>query len=143
MSELFNKVKKESINMRKNKDSLAPKSVFLVSTINSYAKDNNIVDISDEDVIKCVRSLLKKLNDIDKCAGTEYNVEEKTYLTGYLPKETSDEEINSALEAFFDQEGNEKNMKSMGKAMGYLKSKFGNNLNPSTASTLIKNFIGN
>lgn len=144
MSEQFNKIKSESINLRKEKSDLAPVSVHLISTIKSFAKDNNGDKVTDEIVTKVVRSQIKKTNDLidilNKNSGDVSNAtRELEYLEKYLPEETGEQAIVDELVIFF--ETNEKTIKSMGKAMGHLKQKFGNSLNPSVASGVVKNFI--
>lgn len=139
MSELFNRIKKESISLRKDRDAKAPFSTYLISVINSYTKDNQI-EIDDDAVIRCIRSSVKKLNDADKASGSNANAAELSYLAQYLPSETSLEDINAFLKTFFS-EVPEVSMKLMGGAMAKLKQNFGSDLNPATASKAVKEYI--
>lgn len=144
MSELFTEIKKDSINFRKEKSPFAVKTVHLISTIDSYVKDNFLDELSDDVVIKVVRSQIKKANDlktilINAKADTSEVQEEIDWFMKFLPKEVSKEDIITVLDSFF--ETNEKSMKSMGKAMTFLKEKFGNALNPQAASSAVKSYI--
>lgn len=143
MSDMMAKIKKDSITFRKEKSPLAPTSIHLISTITSYAKDNNGGEITDEIVVRCVRSLIKKQEDLIKMVSdkkdTTEEVTELKFLNRYTPPEVSESVISEAVSKFFETE--EKTMKNMGKAMAALKSNFGDSLNPATASKIVKDYI--
>lgn len=144
MSELYTEIKRDSIEFRKSKNPFAVKTTHLISTIDAYIKDNHISEITDDVIVKVVRGQLKKTNDLrsilvsNNTSTTEVD-EEIAWLTKFLPVAPSETDIIAVLDVFF--ENNEKTMKSMGKAMAFLKEKFGNSLNPSQASAIVKGYL--
>lgn len=144
MSELFNQIKKDSIQFRKEKSPFAVKTTHLISTIDAYVKDNSFSEVTDDIVVKVVRGQIKKTSDLKSILETAKSDltevdEELSWLTKFLPLETSKEDIQITLNSFF--ETNEKTMKSMGLAMKFLKDKFGNSLNPQMASQVVKEYL--
>lgn len=144
MGELFNEIKKDSIQFRKEKSPFAVKTTHLISTIDAYVKDNSLSEATDDIVVKVVRGQIKKATDLKNILlknQTDISEveEELVWLSKFLPAEISENDITKELELFF--ETNEKTMKSMGLAMKFLKNKFGNSLNPQAASQVVKGYL--
>ena len=143
MSELFEKIKNDSKKLRLARDPLAPASVHLISVIQGIAKTNN-ADVTDDMVISSVRSQIKKLNDtISLTEGkvdTSSVVSEREFISKYLPQEVSSDQIINILNEIF-KDTDEKSIKDMGRVMKTLREQFGSSLNPSTASSVVKDYL--
>lgn len=149
MSELFNNIKSKSISFRKEKHPLSGTSTYIISEIKkenkSKSKDGIEPELTDDVVLTILKREIKKENGLlqvisDK-TGSEKSVKESNerieFYNSFLPKETSKEEIINEL----DKIVSEKSIKQMGNCMKHLKTKFGNNLNNSTASAVVREYL--
>jgi uncharacterized protein YqeY len=85
--------------------------------------------VADEKVI----SIVKKMIDNAKIVG---NLNEVTILETYLPKQLTEDELNTVISALIYN--NNYTIKDMGKIMGDLKSIYSGKYDGKLASTLIK-----
>lgn len=145
MSDIFKAIQSRNISMRKEKNSLAQETTFLIASIKSEAKVKNPSDpvITDSMVISAIRSQIKKAKEtISLAAGkTDVSHIEKgiAEIEQFLPVETSEEDIKKfVIETIGDTE---KSIKMMGQIMSKLKEKFKDSLNPQVASKIVKEIL--
>ena len=140
------------------KNALKSKDKNKISTyrlILSSIKDLDIVNRSgpnkketdDEDIKKLLKKMVKqRAESIDiykKNNRTDLlEVEQNEYdiLTGFLPKQLSDEETKKICEETIKSVG-ASSMKDMGKIMGTLKSKYSDSLDFSKVSVILKGLL--
>ncbi len=128
-----------------NKDDLSTLR-FALSFINKEEKEKK-TELSDSDVIKIIKSMIKRNNDsfeqFTAAGRTELADKEKKemdLLSAYLPDVMSDSETEEIVTKTL-KNLNIKNMKEMGKAMGEIKKNHGDNIDMSIVSNLIKKHI--
>ncbi len=128
-----------------NKDDLSTLR-FALSFINKEEKEKK-TELSDSDVIKIIKSMIKRNNDsfeqFTAAGRTELADKEKKemdLLSAYLPDVMSDSETEEIVTKTC-KNLNIKNMKEMGKAMGEIKKNHGDNIDMSIVSNLIKKHI--
>ncbi len=128
-----------------NKDDLSTLR-FALSFINKEEKEKK-TELSDSDVIKIIKSMIKRNNDsfeqFTAAGRTELADKEKKemdLLSAYLPDVMSDSETEEIVTKTL-KNLNIKNMKEMGKAMGEIKKNHGDSIDMSIVSNLIKKHI--
>lgn len=100
MSILFDRLKKDQLNARRNKESDVKISVLttLIGEVSKKAKDDGNREVSDLDVIKTVKSFIDNANIVLNVASdTESAKEEISILSEYLPKQLTKEEIQTII----------------------------------------------
>ena len=101
-------------------------------------------DLSDEEVITVIKKQVKTRKDSME-EYKKYNKEEEVQnltkeieiLNEYLPAEMSDEDINKALDAIFEELKPE-SIKDMGRVMKEVTAKYGSSVDMSKASKIVK-----
>lgn len=142
MSEIFDKIKNRSLTLRKARDNLSKELTFLVSNIQSEAKakDPTNQTITDSLVITSIRSQIKRMNETISLAGEKVDTSDIkrgiTELEQFLPAAISEEQLKSDIATIIGD--GEKSIKMMGKIMGQLKSKYGDQLDGAVASKIVK-----
>ena len=149
---------KNKINLDYN-DSLKAKDKSKISTyrlILSAIKDldisnrsgSNKKDTDDEDIKKLLKKMIKqrvesidvyKKNNREDLLKVEEN--EHKILSGYLPKQLSEEETKKICSEVVQKLG-ASSIKDMGKVMGELKKNYSDTLDFSKAGTLLKEILG-
>jgi len=101
-------------------------------------------DLSDPEVISVIERMIKQRRDSIaqfQAAGRKDLVDKETFelslLSGYLPKQLSDDEIASEITAVLAQTG-ARGPSDMGKVMGLLKGKLAGRADMSRVSALVK-----
>ena len=149
---------KNKINLDYN-DALRAKDKSKISTyrlILSAIKDLDISnrsspnkkDTDDEDIKKLIKKMIKqrvesiyvyKKNNREDLLKVEEN--EHKILSGYLPKQLSEEETKKICSEVVQKLG-ASSIKDMGKVMGELKKNYSDTLDFSKAGTLLKEILG-
>ena len=140
------------------KNALKSKDKIQISTyrlILSGIKDLDIVNRSgsnkketnDEDIKKLLKKMIKQRSESievykknNRQDLLEVEEKESEILSGYLPKQLSEEETKKICEEVIKKVG-ASSMKDMGKVMGELKSKHGDVLDFSKVSSIIKEIL--
>ena len=140
------------------KNALKSKDKIQISTyrlILSGIKDLDIVNRSgsnkketnDEDIKKLLKKMIKQRSESievykknNRQDLLEVEEKESEILSGYLPKQLSDEETKKICEETINKL-NASSIKDMGKVMGELKKNYSNNVDFSKAGTLLKDLL--
>ena len=142
MSDIFSTLKSRSLSLRKAKDSLAKELTFLISNIQSEAKTKDPVNqtITDSLVISSIRSQIKKMRETISLAGDKADTSEIqkgiVELESFLPTAISEDQLKSDIDSIIGD--GERSIKLMGKIMGQLKAKYGDQLDGAVASKVVK-----
>ena len=132
------------------------KTLSTIRLILAALKDRDIVargkgnsdGISDDEVLSMLQSMIKQRRDsismyeqAGRCDLAEGEEAEIKVITSFMPKQLSDEEINTCvIEAI--AELNASSLKDMGKIMSLLKEKYLGRMDFGKASSLVKkNFV--
>ena len=140
------------------KNALKSKDKIQISTyrlILSGIKDLDIVNRSgsnkketnDEDIKKLLKKMIKQRSESievykknNRQDLLEVEEKESEILSGYLPKQLSDEETKKICEETIGKL-NASSIKDMGKVMGELKKNYSDNVDFSKAGTLLKDLL--
>ncbi len=140
------------------KNALKSKDKIQISTyrlILSGIKDLDIVNRSgsnkketnDEDIKKLLKKMIKQRSESievykknNRQDLLEVEEKESEILSGYLPKQLSDEETKKICEETI-KKLNVSSIKDMGKVMGELKENYSDNVDFSKAGTLLKDLL--
>ena len=140
------------------KNALKSKDKIQISTyrlILSGIKDLDIVNRSgsnkketnDEDIKKLLKKMIKQRSESievykknNRQDLLEVEEKESEILSGYLPKQLSDEETKKICEETINKL-NAGSIKDMGKVMGELKKNYSDNIDFSKAGTLLKDLL--
>tara|TARA_B100001250_G_scaffold23567_1_gene19773 strand:+ start:54 stop:518 length:465 start_codon:yes stop_codon:yes gene_type:complete len=140
------------------KNALKSKDKIQISTyrlILSGIKDLDIVNRSgsnkketnDEDIKKLLKKMIKQRSESievykknNRQDLLEVEEKESEILSGYLPKQLSDEETKKICEETINKL-NASSIKDMGKVMGELKKNYSDNVDFSKAGTLLKDLL--
>ena len=122
---VIEKLKSESMKMRKARDPLASKLVFALSEIDKVGKNNGNRETTDDEAIKVVQKIIANIDQtivlLPANSAVEYDLtREKSILNSALPQMASDEEVRNYLLASFVEAPANK-----GVIMKVLKEKFG------------------
>lgn len=140
---LFEKLQKDALEARKNKDAdRAALLTTVLSQVKTMAIDDGHREPNDQDVLKVVRSFLKGVNEnlelaakgtisADEKAKSEY---EKGALEEYLPPQLKADDLKKILK--------EAGVKNIGEAMKLLKEKYDGQYDGKMASAIAKEVIG-
>lgn len=140
------KLKSETLRLRKERSELAPFAQMVLSRANDFAKERDALkpEVTDDDAIKAVRQALKKseetLNllkeDTDAYVRTGAEVH---FLNSILPEQTSAESIQAVVVGILPTLSEPK--KAIGVLMKALGEKFGNSLDRKLANEIIQREI--
>ena len=133
----------------KEHDVTTKETVNLVrAAIKQREVDQKVVLEDDADIIPIIKKQLKMrrdaLADIERAGRTDlldgYNKEIEV-LERYLPEELSEEAVLAAIEKIADEEGIERNMKSMGVMMKTVMSKLRGQADGSLISNMVREYL--
>ena len=133
----------------KEHDVTTKETVNLVrAAIKQHEVDQKVVLEDDADIIPIVKKQLKMrrdaLADFERAGRTDlldgYNKEIEV-LERYLPEELSEEAVLAAIEKIADEEGIERNMKSMGVMMKTVMSKLRGQADGSLISKMVREYL--
>jgi len=148
MNTLENKLQKDLVEAMKAKNEPRISAVRSIKTAIQVEKTNGSYhELSDDDIVKIIQKLSKQRQesyDLYAEAGrndlAEKEKDEKVYLDEYLPKMLGEDELESIVKLIVSEVG-ATTMKDMGKVMKELSSRYPNQYDGKTASTLIKSML--
>ncbi len=122
---VIEKLKKESLRLRKERSIVAPSILFALSEIEKVGKNNGNRETTDDEAIKVVQKLIATIDEnlklnIDDGRRISLNFE-KNILSGVLPQMASEDEIRSKLVFAF----NGKEIRNKGEIMKWAKTEWG------------------
>ena len=145
MCELEIKIQADLVSAMKEKNEVRVSAIRSIKTAIQNEKVNGAYhELTDNDIIKLIQKLSKQRQesyDIYIQAGRKelanVEMEEKKVLDTYLPKMMTEDELNSVIGNLITELG-ATTMKDMGSVMKTLSSKYPNQYDGKTASTIIK-----
>ena len=147
---LEKKIEEKLNESLKNKDkSIFPTLRLIISAIKDFKIASKIREqtLKDQDVIQILKKMTKQRNDsceAYKKAGRDDLLEKEKneilIINNFLPKQMSEEETKIICKKVIDQV-QAKSIKDMGKVMGALKKDYGDVLDFSKVSGLIKEIL--
>lgn len=148
MSELKKRLQKDLKNAMKEKDIFKRDTIrFLMSAIKQVEVDNR-KELSNEDIIKIIQKSVKQREDSAtqyKDAGREdlyeKEIKEAEILKSYLPKQLSDEELESEMKKIIEEVG-ATSLKDMGKIMGVATKKLASVADGKRINQMVKKILG-
>lgn len=139
---LFEKMQKESLEARKNRDMVrAGVLTTAIAQVKAIAIDDGHRAPTDADVVKVVRQFLKACEEnlalaaqgkMDAQRAEQYKIE-KEVLLSYLPQQMSAEELKAAIK--------KSGAKNIGEAMKYLKANHDGEYDGKLASQVAKEVL--
>ena len=133
----------------KEHDVTTKETVNLVrAAIKQHEVDQKVALEDDADIVPIIKKQLKMrrdaLADFERAGRTDlldgYNKEIEV-LERYLPEELSEEAVLAAIEKIADEEGIERNMKSMGVMMKTVMSKLRGQADGSLISKMVREYL--
>lgn len=129
----------------KEHDVTTKETVNLVrAAIKQREVDQKVVLEDDADIIPIIKMRRDALADFERAGRTDlldgYNKEIEV-LERYLPEELSEEAVLAAIEKIADEEGIERNMKSMGVMMKTVMSKLRGQADGSLISKMVREYL--
>ena len=123
---VIEKLKAESLRLRKERDPLAPKLVFALSEIDKVGKNAGNRETTNDEAIKVIQKIIGTIEMTQQLlspnSSTEYDLQrEKEILVSLLPKMVSEDEIRSELAFAFQG----KQIANKGEIMKWAKSHWG------------------
>ena len=147
---LEKKIEEKLNESLKNKDkNVFPTLRLIISAIKDFKIASKVRDgsLKDQEIISILKKMNKQRNDscvAYKKAGRDdllkKEQEEILIINNFLPKQMSDEETQNICKKVIENLG-AKSIKDMGKVMGVLKKDYGDVLDFSKVSNLIKKFL--
>jgi uncharacterized protein YqeY len=123
------KLKAESLRLRKERNPVASKIVFALSEIEKIGKNNGNRATTDDEAIKVVQKLVATIDELLKLhigdAQRKDMEDEKSILVSVLPQMASDEEIAAFLSAFMTGRSKMGPVPKKGDIMKALRDHFG------------------
>lgn len=133
------KLKSESMRLRKARDPLAPKIVFALSEIEKVGKNAGNRATTDDEAIRVVQKLIATIDENIRVTTDAVRLiafdQEKSILVGALPQMASESEIRQFL-ATLDTPANK------GVVMRALKEKFGSLVDMKQAGAIASEMFG-
>ena len=147
---LEKKIEEKLNESLKNKDkTVFPTLRLIISAIKDFKIASKVRDgsLKDQEIISILKKMNKQRNDscvAYKKAGRDdllkKEQEEISIINNFLPKQMSDEETQNICKKVIENLG-AKSIKDMGKVMGVLKKDYGDVLDFSKVSNLIRKFL--
>jgi uncharacterized protein YqeY len=142
MMSVIEKLKTESINLRKTRNPVAPSILFALSEIEKIGKNNGNRATTDDEAIKVIQKLIVTIDENLKVATDDgrkiaFNFE-KQILLSVLPQMASDEDIRNLLQ---DILGNE-TPKNKGVAMKVIRDEYGAKVDMKRAGEIVTEMYG-
>ena len=138
---VIEKLKAESIALRKTRNPVAPSILFALSEIEKVGKNNGNRATTEDEAIKVIQKLIATIDEnlklvLDDVRQIALNFE-KQILMSVLPQMASDEEIRTYLiNSFVEKPANK------GAVMKVLKAKFGALIDMKRAGEIVTELYG-
>jgi uncharacterized protein YqeY len=126
---VIEKLKTESMALRKVRSPVAPAILFALSEIEKVGKNNGNRATTEDEAIKVIQKLVATIDEnlklnIDDGRRISLNFE-KQILVGVLPQMASDEEITTFLRVFMTGHSKMSSVPKKGEIMKALRDQFG------------------
>ena len=138
---VIEKLKAESIALRKTRNPVAPSILFALSEIEKVGKNNGNRSTTEDEAIKVIQKLIATIDEnlklvLDDGRQVALNFE-RQILSSVLPQMASDEEIRTYLiNSFVEKPANK------GAVMKVLKAKFGALIDMKRAGEIVTELYG-
>ncbi len=145
---MLQKLKEDMKVAMREKDVLKRDTIRLVMSAVKQIEVDERREVSDSDVLKIIQKGVKQREDAINFAKdggrddlVEQNQKEIDVLKEYLPKQLSDEELETALKAIIEKVG-AKDMKDMGKVMGVASKELSGKADGKRINGVVKGILG-
>lgn len=144
---MLNELKNLSLELRKNRDPVAPAISAVLSDASQIAKnsssDKNNFVVNDDHAITAMKKEIKKLSETISLADPssnlyEISIREKELLENILPSAPSEDNLKNDIVIQISSQNLDSSGKSIGVLMKFLTEKYGAALDRAVASRLIK-----
>lgn len=139
---VIEKLKAESLALRKTKNPVAASIVFALSEIEKFGKNNGNRETTEDEAIKVIQKLivtidenLKVTTDDDRKIAFNF---EKQILSGVLPQMASDDEVRQLLKDVLGHE----TPKNKGVAMKVIRDEYGAKVDMKRAGEIVTEMYG-
>jgi uncharacterized protein YqeY len=142
---VIEKLKSESINLRKTRSPIAPSILFALSEIEKVGKNAGNRATTEDEAIKVIQKLIATAEenlklDIDDGRKMALNFE-RIILAGVLPQMASDEEVRDFLRGLFTGKKSDEIPKK-GEIMKALRDRFGALVDMKRAGQIVTEIYG-
>lgn len=139
---VIEKLKAESIALRKTRSPVAPSILFALSEIEKVGKNNGNRATTEDEAIKVIQKLIATINenlklDIDDGRRVALNFE-KNILAGVLPEMATDDDVRILMEEIFGSEA----PKNKGVAMKVIRDEWGSKVDMKRAGEIVTEIYG-
>ena len=139
---VIEKLKAESLALRKTKNPVAASIVFALSEIEKFGKNNGNRETTEDEAIKVIQKLIATIDENLKVTADDgrkiaFNFE-KNILSGVLPEMASDDDIRDLLKEIL---GDEK-PKNKGIAMKVVRDQYGAKVDMKRAGEIVTELYG-
>lgn len=142
---VIEKLKAESIALRKTRSPIAPSILFALSEIEKVGKNNGNRETTEDEAIKVIQKLIVTIDENLKLVADENRKTalsfERQVLSGVLPQMASDSEITDFLRELFTGK-REGDIPKKGEVMKALRDKFGALIDMKRAGQLVTEIYG-
>ena len=139
---VIEKLKAESIALRKTRNPIAPSILFALSEIEKVGKNNGNRATTDDEAIKVIQKLIATIDENLKVTTDDgrkiaFNFE-KQILSGVLPQMASDDEVRQLLKDVLGDE----TPKNKGVAMKVIRDEYGAKVDMKRAGEIVTELYG-
>lgn len=139
---VIEKLKAESIALRKTRNPVAPSILFALSEIEKVGKNNGNRATTDDEAIKVIQKLIATIDENLKVTTDDgrkiaFNFE-KQILSGVLPQMASDDEVRQLLKDVLGDE----TPKNKGVAMKVIRDEYGAKVDMKRAGEIVTELYG-
>lgn len=139
---VIEKLKTESINLRKTRNPVAPSILFALSEIEKIGKNNGNRATTDDEAIKVIQKLIATIDEnlklnLDDGRKIALNFE-KHILSSVMPQMASDDEIRALLKDVLGDE----TPKNKGVAMKVIRDDYGAKVDMKRAGEIVTEMYG-
>lgn len=143
---VIEKLKVESINLRKTRNPVAASIVFALSEIEKFGKNNGNRATTEDEAIKVIQKLIATIDEnlklnIDDGRKIALNFE-RNILAGVLPQMASDQEIATFLSVFMISRNKMGPVPKKGEIMKALRDQFGALVDMKRAGEIVTDVYG-
>ncbi len=139
---VIEKLKTESINLRKTRNPVAPSILFALSEIEKVGKNNGNRNTTEDEAIKVIQKLIATIDENLKLAlndGRKVALNfEKNVLSGVLPQMASEAEVRELLKDIIGDEA----PKNKGVAMKIIRDQYGAKVDMKRAGEIVTEMYG-
>lgn len=139
---VIEKLKVESMNLRKTRNPVAPSILFALSEIEKVGKNNGNRETTEDEAIKVIQKLIVTIDENLKVTNDDgrkiaFNFE-KSILSGVLPQMASDDEVRQLLKDILGDE----TPKNKGVAMKVIRDEWGSKVDMKRAGEIVTELYG-